>query len=121
MLKTKEQQLILEKYALAFSRLLDQNIQENSADNTKKLKKKLITNLGQLSVDTELRPATLSDIFSGKSNLKAVTIVLILKSLGKSYLEFAEQFEKITDKDVADFRNKKYSQTPQRGRPTKKK
>lgn len=110
MAKTKEQELILLKYAFTFSKLLSLNDINETNDKAEekeekkakvdKDKKEPIKQLGQLSVDTELRPATLSDIFLGRSNLKATTIILILKSLGRSYTEFAEIFDNIPEKDL---------------------
>lgn len=119
MVKAKEQEQILLKYALALSKLLELNVLEANAVKGQRSSKQKVTSLGQLSVDTELRPATLSSIFLGRSNLKAVTVVRILKSLGRSYSEFAEQFDKLTDKDISDFKNKMARLKVTRGRPSK--
>lgn len=121
MAKVKEHEQILLKYALAFTKLLELNAQEVNMGKALKSRKQKVTNLGQLSVDTELRPATLSNIFLGRSNLKAVTITQILKSLGRSYSEFAEHFDHITDKEIADFKNKMNSLKTTRGRPVVRK
>ncbi len=118
MVKAKEQELILLKYALALTKLLDLNFKEEG--KIQKGKKKQISSLGQLSVDTEFRPATLSNIFLGRSNLKAVTIVLILRSLGRSYTEFAEQFDHISEKEFLEFKTKIEASKKSRGRPKKK-
>lgn len=121
MVKAREQELILLKYALAFTRLLDLNGQDEYGGKNQKGKKQRVSTLGQLSVDTELRPATLSNIFLGRSNLKATTIIQILKSLGRTYTEFAEQFDDISDKEVLEFKVRVDNLTKERGRPAKKK
>ena len=131
MAKSREQELILLKYAFTFSTLLELNNVSEIEDNpeskvekkvkTEKGKKKPITQLGQLSADTEFRPATLSAIFLGRSDLKATTIILILKSLERSYTEFAEIFDNIPEKDFSEFKSKISALKKLRGRPKKKK
>ena len=131
MAKTKDQELILLKYAFTFSKLLglfainetEEGTEEKEEKKGKvaKSKKEPITQLGQLSAETELRPATISDIFLGRSNLKATTINLILKTLGKSYTEFGEVFDNIPEKEFSEFKSRISSQKKERGRPKKKK
>lgn len=121
MAKGKEKELIQLKYAIAFTKLLELNIKGGEEVKPQKNRRKPVTSLSQLSIDTEFRPATLSNIFLGRSNLQAVSINLILKSLGRSYTEFGEQFDKITEKEVVEFRLKIEASKKGRGRPKRKK
>lgn len=118
MVSSKENELILLRHAIAFTKLLELNAKTNIKE--KKGTSSKIINLAQLSIDTELRPATLSGIFLGRSNLKATTIIQILNSLGRSYSEFALVYEKISEKDITEFK-KKISQLKNKpGRPIHK-
>lgn len=118
MLKAREKEQILLKYALAFSKLLELNFQENREGKIPR-KRQRVSTLGELSIDTELRPATLSNIFLGRSNLKAITILQILKSLGRSYTEFANQFDNLSEKELAEFKSKVDNLKKRPGRPSR--
>jgi hypothetical protein len=122
MAKTREQERIQLKFAIAFARLLQMNIKESEEDKPhKRNRKKLVTSLSQLSIDTEFRPATLSNIFLGRSNLKAHTINLIITSLGRSYTELGQQLDSISEKEIIEFKKKIEDSKKKRGRPKRKK
>lgn len=102
-----EQNYIQLKFGLAFSRLLEENKKlktRNEKNNIEDVN--LNHSLGKISSDTGLRVATLSEIFSGKSNPKGVTIELILKSLGKTLSQFAKYYDNLKEDDINKFKEK---------------
>ncbi len=107
MAKLEEEKYIKIKFGLAFSKLLADNKRdkENNLENGI-VDMELNYTLGKISIDTGLRVATLSDIFSGKSNPKAVTIVMILISLGKTLSDLASYYDSLTENEIKDHMNK---------------
>ena len=71
-----------------------QNIKEGKND------KKIDNSYGKISSSTNLRKATISEVFSGISEMKAYTMFQILNSLGKTYTQFGRIMDKITDAEV---------------------
>jgi len=103
--KEIEQDYAQLKFGLAFSKLLEKNKKIKIANDKKGVKDiNLNHSLGTISSETGLRIATLSNIFSGKSNPKALTIDQILKALGKNLIDFARCYDKITDRDILEFK-----------------
>ncbi len=102
-----EQNYIQLKYGLAFSKLLVENKKIKTRNEKNNIEDfNLNHSLGKISSDTGLRVATLSDIFSGKSNPKGVTIELILKSLGKTLSQFAKYYDNFEEDDINNFKAK---------------
>jgi DNA-binding phage protein len=105
MANNEEKEIILLKFAWSFNRLLRENKSLKSENKTAGRKDiKLVSSLGGLSSETGLRKATLSAIFSGISNPEALTVVVILKALNKSFSQFSTYFDNITPKDLEKFR-----------------
>jgi len=105
MAKNEEQVRVLLKYGLAFTKLLEENQAKKVANDKAGIQDvKLSSSLGGLSSETGLRKATLSVIFAGKSNLEALTINLILKGLGKSFTQFSNYYDNLTDGDLEKFK-----------------
>jgi len=117
-----EQKYIQLKIGLAFSKLLEENKDvktENDKNNIEDIK--LNSSLGEVANDTGLRVATLSDIFSGKSNPKAVTIERILKSLGKNLNQLAEYYDNFKESDIIKFKEELERAKKERAKNRKKK
>jgi transcriptional regulator with XRE-family HTH domain len=117
-----EQKYIQLKIGLAFSRLLEENKDlkiENNKNNIQDIK--LNSSLGEVANDTGLRVATLSDIFSGKSNPKAVTIERILKSLGKNLNQLAGYYDNFRESDIIKFKEELEIAKKERAKNRKKK
>ncbi len=104
MVESKDEKLIRLKIGIVFSKLL-QEVKEDMrlAKSCGKSTRHFNTSFGKLSSDTGLRAATLTEIFLGKSNPKATSIVLVLNSLGKSLEQFGQYFEMLSDNEVQDF------------------
>ena len=103
--KSKEQEFIQLKYALAFKKLLDENKAKKLENKAVDIKDhNLVDSLGKLSSATGLRVATLSDVFTGKSNPEAVTIDLIIEGLGKTFSQFGFYYDHLDEKKVLEYR-----------------
>lgn len=117
-----EQKYIQLKIGLAFSKLLEENKEvktENDKNNIQDIR--LNSSLGEVANDTGLRVATLSDIFSGKSNPKAVTIERILKSLGKNLNQLAGYYDNFKESDIIKFKEELEIAKKERAKNKKKK
>ncbi len=106
MIQGKEDLLIRLKFGIVFSMFLEEAKSKKEAVQDKKSLKGLNTSFGELSSHTGLRAATLTDIFSGRSNPKATSVILILESFGKSFEEFGKYFDNISNEDIKKFKDK---------------
>jgi len=52
----------------------------------------------------DIRKATVTNAFSGNKKSTIVTVILIVESMGFKMKDFADQFDKITEKDIQDFK-----------------
>lgn len=105
MAKSREQEFIQFKYALALYRLLLDN-KAKAIEIKKKGKEdvQLADSIGSLSSTTGLRKATISYILSGLSDIKGSTLDLLLDGLGKSYSQFAKYIDSFSEADVLEYK-----------------
>lgn len=89
------------KYALAFRKLLEENVKLKERGNAPH---NLVTNTNQLADAIQRRPATISEIFNAKAIPNGVTIVLILEGLGKSFEDFARYFDNFSKAELSKFK-----------------
>ncbi|WP_128572505.1 MULTISPECIES: hypothetical protein [Weeksellaceae] len=54
--------------------------------------------------NSELTKATVNGAFSGKKRSTMATIVLIVESMGYTMIDFAEIYDKLSERDVSKFR-----------------
>ncbi|BFO65394.1 hypothetical protein [Chryseobacterium sp. KCF3-3] len=54
--------------------------------------------------NSELTKATVNSAFSGKKRSTMATIVLIVESMGYTMIDFAEIYDKLSERDVNKFR-----------------
>lgn len=99
--ETSQLETIKLKYALAFRKLLEENVKSKAEGNTPF---NMVLNTNQLSDTIQRRPATISDIFNAKSIPNGLTIVQILEGLGKSYSDFARYFDNFTKSELNKFK-----------------
>lgn len=55
--------------------------------------------------NTQLRKATITAIFTGRSNPRAETLILVIKGMGFTLIDFAKIYETITDKEIGIYKN----------------
>lgn len=101
MAKSKEDLEIQMKYAIAFRKLMNEHrkkwIEGDSGPS-------VLNSYDKLCLETELRKATLLDIFWGKSNPSSITVSKIITSLGKTHKEFGALFDGVTEEDLTNFK-----------------
>jgi len=120
MANTEEQVLVKFKYALALKRLQEKNKKLKKQNDKKGIQDiKLDISYGDISSSTGLRVATISDIFNGNSEIKAYTLYLILNSLGFSFKQFGDAFDKLTHEEVLRYRIEIESQRQERNQAEK--
>lgn len=52
----------------------------------------------------DIRKATVTNAFSGNKKSTMVTIILIVESMGFNMVNFGDQYDKITEKDIEEFK-----------------
>lgn len=108
MAKNKEQVYLKYKYALAFKRLLDKNKKQKKKNEKEGIEDiSLDYSYAKISSSTGLRSATISHAISGLSEVKAITIDLILNSLGVSYTQFGRIMDHLTEDEVLEYKKTK--------------
>lgn len=122
MAKNKEQEFLKYKYALALKRLLENNKKQKEFNLKNGIENlNLDYSYGTISSSTGLRPATISNIISGISEMKIYTLDLILGSLGISYSEFGTILDNVTNEKVLDYKNVKEKERSERVKRHRKK
>lgn len=95
------------KIALTLNKLLSENkVQALSDKKHGKKDPNLIHSLLQLSIETGLRPASISSIFNGDSTPSMLSVLQILSKLDKSLILFSKCFENISEIEMLDFEEK---------------
>ena len=110
----QQAELIQLRFGLTQKLILDQN-KSKAIDNPKK---DIIDSYGKLETSSGLRKATLIDFASGKSNPSGTTIAAILEALDMSFSEFGAIYDKITEKEVLEY--KKEIEKSRKDRDTKR-
>lgn len=100
MMDKQQADLIQLRFGLTLKLILD----DNKAKALENPKKDIIDSYGKLEASSGLRKATLIDFASGKSNQSATTIGAILEALEMSLSEFAAYYDRITEKDLMEYK-----------------
>ena len=97
----KDLELIKLRFALAFRKLLEENL---AAKEEKGAPFNLVTNANQLADSVQMRPATITDILNAKSIPGGLTMHLMLEALGKTFVEFGKYYDSFTKTDISKFK-----------------
>jgi transcriptional regulator with XRE-family HTH domain len=100
MMDKQQAELIQLRFGLTLKLILDEN-KTKAAD---KPKKDIIDSYGKLEISSGLRKATLIDFASGKSNPSGTTIAAILEALEISLSEFGAVYDKITERQIIEYK-----------------
>ncbi|SEI39633.1 Helix-turn-helix [Dyadobacter koreensis] len=103
-MEEKERKYAQLRVAMVLTRLLEENkilADTNKKDHYKDLT--LIHSQLQISVETGLRPATLTSIFNGDSNPTITSVIQILTALKKTFVEFGNLYENIPESEIQKF------------------
>ncbi|HUZ60450.1 MAG TPA: hypothetical protein VMU83_16895 [Hanamia sp.] len=110
--ENKEQEYVKYKYALGLKSLLESNKEQKDYNLKNAIEDlNLDYSYSTISSTTGLRPATISEIISGISEMKIYTLDLILGSLGSSYTQFGEILDRLTKEEISN-----YKETKEKGR-----
>jgi transcriptional regulator with XRE-family HTH domain len=100
MMDKEQAELIQLRFGLTLKLILDEN-KSKTIDNPKK---DIIDSYGKLEINSGLRKATLIDFAAGKSNPSGTTIAAILDALEMSLSEFGMVYDKITEKEILEYK-----------------
>ncbi len=105
MVKNEDQEFLKFKYALALKNLLENNKKQKEFNRKNGIENlNLDYSYATISSTTGLRPATISNIISGISEMKIYTLDLILGSLTISYTEFGKILDKLTTEEILKYK-----------------
>jgi transcriptional regulator with XRE-family HTH domain len=90
------------KIALSLIKLLD-----DSKNNTQRIKtgEELNISYSEIADNSDIRKATVSDIFNAKKSANTFTLFRIIKSMGYELTDFAKKYDKITDSEIINFKS----------------
>lgn len=90
------------KIAISLRRLLDASKNLQSPLNNEI---EVANSYNKIALNADIRKATVSDTFNGKSVPTTATLILIIEGMGYKLADFAVIFDSIKDKDVKEFQN----------------
>lgn len=66
--------------------------------------KKLNTSYSEIADSSNIRKATVSDIFNAKKSANSFTLFSIIRAMGYQITDFGNQYDKITDEEIINFK-----------------
>jgi hypothetical protein len=105
MMEKQQAERIRLRFGLTLKLIMDENKSKalyNSENNIKD--RNLIDSYGKLESASGLRKATLIDFASGKVDSGCTTIGAILEAFNMTLSEFGFYYDKITEKDITDYK-----------------
>ncbi|MCJ8498342.1 hypothetical protein MVI27_08720 [Chryseobacterium salipaludis] len=102
---TKSEELIIIKIAIAL-RVLHQRNKEDQIGITDS--KERVNSYEKIALNSagEMRKATVTSAFDGKTRSAMTTIILIVEAMGFTMIDFGETYSNISDKEVSEFKEK---------------
>lgn len=99
----ESEKIIMLKVAITLRLLLSRN--KNYADLNIE-KDDLVNSYEKIAANSsaDIRKATVTNAFSGTKKSTMVTIILIVESMGFNMKDFGDQYDKITEKDIEEFK-----------------
>ena len=91
------------KIAISLHKLL-----ANSKKSIQGLKtgEELNISYSEIADNSDIRKATVSDIFNAKKSANTFTLFRIVKAMGYGLSDFSSKYDKITDKEIISFKTK---------------
>ncbi len=102
MIKESEKIIII-KTAITLRKMLSNNKSSSAKSNGSV---DIVNSYDKIAANSnsELTKATVNGAFSGKKRSTMATIVLIVESMGYTMIDFAEIYDKLSERDVSKFR-----------------
>lgn len=92
---------IRKRIAISLNKLLQSNEKLRQSANEDSLGR----SYGTIALNADIRKATVSDTFNGKSTPSSATLILIIEAMGFSILDFANFYEAVTEMEIKSFKN----------------
>lgn len=93
------------RFGLTLKLIIEENKSKALYNSENKIKdRNLIDSYGKLESASGLRKATLIDFASGKVDSGCTTIAAILEALNMTLSEFGSFYDKITEKEITDYK-----------------
>ncbi|WP_432221816.1 helix-turn-helix domain-containing protein [Flavobacterium sp. TMP13] len=94
------------KIAISLNKLLD-NSKKILQDNI--TSEEINTSYSEIADNSDVRKATVSDIFNAKKSANTFTLFRIIKAMGYELKDFSKKYDKITESEIMNFKttNKK--------------
>lgn len=67
---------------------------------------KLNISYSEIADSSNIRKATVSDIFNSKKSANSATLFSIIRAMGYQVTDFGNRYDKITDKETLNFKTK---------------
>jgi|SRR5690606_4618141 len=100
-MKKQIEDIIKIKIAISLRKLLNRN---KSMFSSKENRKDIVDSYDKISMNADIRKATVSSAFNGETRTSMTTLILIIEAMEYNLKDFAEVYEKVTDKEIDSFK-----------------
>ena len=96
------QETIKIKIALSLNKLAEFSKKKMQNDS---YMERLNTSYSEIADSSNIRKATVSDIFNANKSANSFTLIRIIRSMGYQVTDFGSQYDKITDEEIINFKS----------------
>src|SRR5690606_19492121 len=100
-MKKQIEDIIKIKIAISLRKLLNRN---KSNVSRKENRKDNVDSYEKISMNADIRKATVSSAFNGETRTSMTTLILIIEAMEYNLKDFAEVYDKITENEIASFK-----------------
>lgn len=100
-MKKQIEDIIKIKIAISLRKLLNRN---KSIVSKKENIKDIADSYDKISMNADIRKATVSSAFNGETRTSMTTIILIIEAMDYNLKDFAEVYNKIADNEIDSFK-----------------
>jgi len=100
-MKKQIEDIIKIKIAISLRKLLYRN---KSNVSRKENRKDIVDSYEKISMNADIRKATVSSAFNGETRTSMTTLILIIEAMEYNLKDFAEVYDKITENEIASFK-----------------
>src|SRR5690606_28444111 len=101
-MKKQIENIIKIKIAISLRKLQYRN---KSNVSRKENRKDIVDSYEKISMNADIRKATVSSAFNGETRTSMTTLILIIEAMGYKLKDFAEVYNKIADNEIDSFKN----------------
>lgn len=100
-MKKQTEEHIKIKVAISLRTLLKRN---KAYSQKKENKEDIVDSHEKISINADIRKATVTLAFNGVTRTAMTTVLLIVEAMGYQLIDFAEVYDKITEKEISNFK-----------------